>query len=111
LLKPVNLAILEIGRITVQGQPGQKVHNTPFQLIKAGYRGATCHPAVWGSINRKIIVQVGPDIKQQPISKITKIKIKRASSGSNACLARIEQGPEFNSQYQEKKKKKMPIQS
>jgi hypothetical protein len=31
--------VTEIRRITVQGQPRQKVSKTPFQLIKAGIGG------------------------------------------------------------------------
>jgi hypothetical protein len=30
--------------------------------------------ATWGSTNRKIVVQAGPDTKQDPLPKITNVK-------------------------------------
>jgi hypothetical protein len=45
---------VEIGMVTVSGQPGPKVHNTPSLSIKAGVGGA--HPA------RRIAVQASPGI-------------------------------------------------
>jgi hypothetical protein len=46
----------EIGRITVQGQPGQKVSKTPFQPTKLGMVAYTCNPSYIGSIGRRIKV-------------------------------------------------------
>jgi hypothetical protein len=70
--KPVILATpeMEIRRIMVQGQLGQKVHKAPSQPIKAGCGGmCTCHPGQTGSINRKITVQAFLGIKVRPYLK------------------------------------------
>jgi hypothetical protein len=42
---------VKIGRITVRGQPWQKVHKTPYQSIKAGHGG----PCYLGNINRMLL--------------------------------------------------------
>jgi hypothetical protein len=53
-------------RITVQGQPGQKVHQTPSQLIKA---------ALLPTATRE---DLGPGINERPYSKTTETKKARA---------------------------------
>jgi hypothetical protein len=52
-----NLA--EIGRIMVQDQHGQKVHEIPSQPIKSW----VCHPSNTRSINRRIAVHLGHKVK------------------------------------------------
>jgi hypothetical protein len=51
----------------VRGQPGQKVHENPFQPIKSRAQGCTPDILAMGSINRKIMVQTSPDIRQNLI--------------------------------------------
>jgi hypothetical protein len=60
-----------IQRITVQGQSGQKVCQTPSQPM-AGC-GSIClsSPATQGNTNRRIEVQNGLGINQDPTVKIT----------------------------------------
>jgi hypothetical protein len=69
----------------VQGQPGQKVNETPSQQIKAAMvvQGI---PRYRGSINRTIVVQTSPVIKLDPYSKI--IRAKRAGGEAEVveCL-------------------------
>jgi hypothetical protein len=60
-------------RIVLPGQARQNIHEIPSQPIVG------CTPliqATTGSINRRII-QVDPEKKQDPISKITKAKRAR----------------------------------
>jgi hypothetical protein len=48
----------EIGRITVQGQPGQKVSETlPTPKNKLGVVVHVCNPSHLGGIGRRIMVQ------------------------------------------------------
>jgi hypothetical protein len=48
---------VEIGRIPVQGQPGQRVSKTPSQPIKAVHGGAHLPSLLHRVINRKTVVQ------------------------------------------------------
>jgi hypothetical protein len=49
---------VKIWRIAAQGQPGQKVHETPSQPIKKLVAVAcVCHPCNMGNINRKTSFQ------------------------------------------------------
>jgi hypothetical protein len=53
----------EIGRITVQSQPGQKVHETLSQLTVGALWYAPVTPATQRSMNRRSEVLDGPGIK------------------------------------------------
>jgi hypothetical protein len=68
-LKLVILAIQEvkIGRTMVWAQPRQKFHKTPAQPMAGCLSSQLCKKGT----NRRIVVQVGPGIKQEPISEIT----------------------------------------
>jgi hypothetical protein len=59
------------GRISVQGQPRQKVHKTPISTNDWVQSQVPVIPATWGSTNRRIGVQPGLNIKQGLIAKIT----------------------------------------
>jgi hypothetical protein len=48
----------EIRKIRVPSQPGQKVHETLSQPIKARCDFFVFHPSYVGRINRRIVVQV-----------------------------------------------------
>jgi hypothetical protein len=91
---PIILAIqkAEIWRITVWGQPGQKVHKIPFQLIKSWGQWHTCHPSYAGSLGTHI--------------RVTK-RAKR--TGCVAQVVEQVQGPEFKPQNCQKKKKKILV--
>jgi hypothetical protein len=67
------LAIWEVAirRIAVEGQSGQKFIKSTFQPI-AGHSGVCLSSQLHR--NRRILVQIGPGIKQDPISKIIKAK-------------------------------------
>jgi hypothetical protein len=54
----------------VHGQLRQKIRKNPLSTEKAGHVGI-CQSslATAGSINKRIAVQAGPDIKQDSISK------------------------------------------
>jgi hypothetical protein len=52
-----------------------------------------CHPSYTGSTNRRIMVQAGIGIKQDPISKITDTKMTQVVE----CLPTKHEGPEFKS--------------
>jgi hypothetical protein len=76
---PVVLATweVEIGRIEIPGQLGQKFLETPFQPIKRWC--ASVNLDYLGSINRRIaIVQACLGIKQDPVSKVIKAKAEWA---------------------------------
>jgi hypothetical protein len=66
-LVPVILATREgeIGRIKVQGKPRQKGHETPSERMTSMVVH-TCHPVVWGSINRRTVVQACLNISLRP---------------------------------------------
>jgi hypothetical protein len=64
----------------VGGQPGQKIHETSSQPM-AEHSGLHLSSSYAGSINRKIEVQGGPGIMQDPISKITKARRENSLSG------------------------------
>jgi hypothetical protein len=58
----------EMRSITVQGQPRQKVPETPSQSVAK----CPCHSSYAGNIGMMmIVIQTTPSIKQDPISKIT----------------------------------------
>jgi hypothetical protein len=59
----------EIGRITVQGQPRQKVSETPIPIKKSGVVLGACNPSYIEGINRRIMVQVGQGKNMRPYSK------------------------------------------
>jgi hypothetical protein len=59
----------EMGRITVRGQPEQKVHAISSKSIKAGRGAHACHPSYIGRVNRRIKVQAHPSINARPYSK------------------------------------------
>jgi hypothetical protein len=42
-----------------QGQPGQKVYETPIPTIKSWVVACACHLSYVGSINRRIVIQAG----------------------------------------------------
>jgi hypothetical protein len=44
--------------IAVQGQPGQKVHETPLSTIRAGHGSPYLSSQLDDNINRRIVVQV-----------------------------------------------------
>jgi hypothetical protein len=82
---PIILATYEAetGRISILGQPGQKVHKTPSQLMKKklGMVTHACHPSCVGSVKR-IVVQVGPGMRERPYSKNNQRDWRSGSSGS-----------------------------
>jgi hypothetical protein len=83
---PILLATLEaeIGRIVIQGQPREIVSRTPSQPIKKlSIVACTSHSSYVGSINRRIEVQVGLNIKVRPYLNITKAN----KSGSMAAFS------------------------
>jgi hypothetical protein len=55
--------------LVVQGQPKQKVHETPISTNS--WRGVvhTCHPSYAGSISRRNVVQATRDINVRPYLK------------------------------------------
>jgi hypothetical protein len=59
---PIISATLEvkIGRIVVQGLPGQKVSKIPISTNNLGMFAHACQPSYMGGINRKITDQAGP---------------------------------------------------
>jgi hypothetical protein len=64
----VKLAIQkeEIGKITGQGQPRQKVHKIPIPANKKlDVEVPTCHPSSKGSVNRKTTVQTNLGINRE----------------------------------------------
>jgi hypothetical protein len=52
--------VSEIGKIMVQGHPGQKVSKTSSQPVKLDIVVYACHPSYTGGTNR-IVVQAYPD--------------------------------------------------
>jgi hypothetical protein len=71
-LMPINLDTqeVEIRRITVQGQPRQKVHKIPPQQKTLDMVVHSCHSNI-GSIIRRTVVQAGLCKKQDSFSKRT----------------------------------------
>jgi hypothetical protein len=53
----------EIGRITVWGQPGQRVQETPSQPMAGHSMACICHSSCAGSINRRFQVYASLGIK------------------------------------------------
>jgi hypothetical protein len=55
----------------IQGQPRQKVHETPSQPIfkKLGMVAHACHSSYVGSMNRRISIQAGPGKKHEILSE------------------------------------------
>jgi hypothetical protein len=56
---------VQIGRIAVQGQPGQKVRAIPILAQKAGVVVCSCNPRYAGGKSRRIRVQAGPGKKHE----------------------------------------------
>jgi hypothetical protein len=52
-----------------------------------------------GSVNKRIIVQVGPGKKHEPITKITRRKGAGSIGQAVELLSRKYKAPEFKSQY------------
>jgi hypothetical protein len=70
----------EVGKIMVQGQSGQKVHETsPISTNDWVWWYTPVIPAMWGSTNR-IPVEAKLGITQDTISKITNVDWRCASS-------------------------------
>jgi hypothetical protein len=59
----------EIRRIVIQGQPRQKVSETPSLQKMLNVVVHTCHPIYAGSINQRIKAHTGPGIKVRPLSE------------------------------------------
>jgi repressor of nif and glnA expression len=60
---------VEIGKIMVLVQPGQKVFEIPSQPKMLGVVVSACHPAITKSINRRIKVQSCLARKTKPYLK------------------------------------------
>jgi hypothetical protein len=54
--------------------PEQKVSETPFEPLRAGYGGTPVIPTTRGNVNGRIYVKASLGKRQEPISKITKVK-------------------------------------
>jgi hypothetical protein len=70
----------------VQGLLWKKIGETPSQWKKLGTVICTCTPATAGSINERVMVQVGPGKKPDPIL-ITRAKRDRGMT--RACLTNM----------------------
>jgi hypothetical protein len=57
-LKPVFLASQKIRRMVVQGQTSQKVYRTLISINGWVWWGVSVTPAMWGSTNKRMEVQV-----------------------------------------------------
>jgi hypothetical protein len=68
--KPTILAVWEakMERFMIQGQPQQKVSETPMSTNKLGTMMHACHPSYKGSINRRM-VQAGWSKNVRPYLK------------------------------------------
>jgi hypothetical protein len=65
---------VEIVRMAIRGQSGQKDSKTPISTNGWAQWHTLLIPAVLGCTSRRITVQAGRGIKQDPISKITSTK-------------------------------------
>jgi hypothetical protein len=87
----------KLKRIAVPGQPEQKSSRDPISTEKKFSIAAHAyHPSSMGSINRRVIVQIGPSKKQDCISKITSAKKGWKSGSSNRVPAWEAQSPSSN---------------
>jgi hypothetical protein len=73
---PIILAArkVEITRITVLGQSGQKISETSISTNKLGIVAHACHPNYEGRLNRRIIVQAGLGLNARSYLKYNESK-------------------------------------
>jgi hypothetical protein len=68
---------MKIRRLTVPGQPRQKVLEVLPKPVMAGCGGMSLSPVITASVNKRILVQASSDINVRPYLKN---KAKRAGS-------------------------------
>jgi hypothetical protein len=59
----------EMKSLEIQSQSGEKVKETSSQPVKLSVVACACYPSGSEGVNRRIVVQVGPDKNEKPYLK------------------------------------------
>jgi hypothetical protein len=97
---------VEVRKITVPGQPGVKIQETPISTNKKlGMVAHACHPSYLGSKNRRLEIQASLGIKVGSYSNNNNNKKKRAWDMAQVIECLLSKCKTLSSNLHIKKKK------